>query len=266
MMEGKDFGNRGDLKISGTGSVGGGSYNYVKISGAGKVTGSIDCRQLSISGAGKIQGEVRAEDISISGSGKIEGATYCQEVSVSGAGRFLGDVQCKSISTSGSCKIDGGLKGEEVSISGSIAIDRKIEADIIKVSGIITAFGLEGERFYGDGIFKIEELLNADKIDIAIRGRCEAKEIGGEEITIRTGRNNIGGFLQSLFSFGYDEGSLRSEVIEGDVLYLENTTARMVRGDKVVIGPGCTIENLEYKSSLEVSEKSRVKNQVNLGE
>lgn len=266
-MEGRDFENRGDLKISGSGSVGGGNYNYVKISGAGRVNGSIDCRELSISGAGKILGDIKAEEVSISGSGKIEGATYCNDISVSGGAKFSGDVQCKSISTSGSCKVDGGLKSEDVSISGSLSIDKKIEAEVIKISGLLTASGLEGERFYGSGIFKIEELLNADKIDISMMGRCEAKEIGGEVITIkRDSFNKIGGLFQSLFISGYKDGSLQAETIEGDELYLEHTTAKVVRGDKVVIGPGCNIELAEYKSSLQVSEKSRVKNEVHLGE
>ncbi|MCL6576409.1 hypothetical protein [Kyrpidia sp.] len=40
------------------------------------------------------------------------------------------------------------------------------------------------------------------------------------------------------------------ETIEGDDIYLENTRARVVRGTRVQIGPGCQIGLLEYSEDF----------------
>ena len=257
-MQNKDYENRGDLKISGSGSAGGGNYNNVKISGSGKIDGDIDCSTIAISGSGKIGGGIVAERVKISGSAKITGNVKAEEVRVSGGASFGGDVEGDLIAISGFSKIVGSLIAKEVSVSGSLSLENKLEGEDIKLRGAMSCKSCEGESFDSDGAFKIDELLAADTIQISLRGRCEAKEIGGSSIRVQESLMKKGIF-QSLFGGFLDEGSLYADTIEGDEIYLENTKANTVRGAKVVIGSGCTIENLEYKESLEVDEKSKVK-------
>ncbi len=49
---------------------------------------------------------------------------------------------------------------------------------------------------------------------------------------------------------GRHEKELTVDVIEGDDVYLENTMAKIVRGNNVTIGSGCKIELVEYKGSF----------------
>ena len=51
---------------------------------------------------------------------------------------------------------------------------------------------------------------------------------------------------------------LTADIIEGDLIYLENTNAKIVRGNNVTIGTGCKIELVEYKESFKKDEKSIV--------
>lgn len=48
-------------------------------------------------------------------------------------------------------------------------------------------------------------------------------------------------------------------MIEGDDIYLENTKADIVRGNKVKIGPGCQIGVVEYRDDFTHDSKALVK-------
>ena len=54
---------------------------------------------------------------------------------------------------------------------------------------------------------------------------------------------------------GYD----KTESVEGDDIYLEYTTAKVVRGNTVRLGAGCKIDLVEYKTSLEKASDCIVK-------
>ncbi|WP_040212920.1 polymer-forming cytoskeletal protein [Clostridium polynesiense] len=263
-MESTNYEERGDLKISGSGSAGGGKYNLIKISGSGTVKGDVHCRELSISGSGKIDGDIEALYIKLSGSGKILGNVKGEEIKVSGSGHFGGDVEVQQVKISGSSKVEGKVSAEEISISGSFKAVKKIEGGIMYHRGALACESCEVENFDSDGSFNITTLLSADVIDIKLVGRCAAREIGGEIINIRKGTSRKG-LMFSIFGSLFDqEGSLKSEVIEGDEIYLENTEAKIVRGSKVIIGPGCSIEGIEYKDTLEIDKSSIVKDSVKL--
>ena len=48
------------------------------------------------------------------------------------------------------------------------------------------------------------------------------------------------------------------DVIEGDNIYIEYTQAKIVRGNTIVIGPGCNIELVEYKNNYTKDKESTV--------
>lgn len=234
--------NRGDLKISGAGSGIGGSYNEVKISGAGSINGDVDCKLLKISGAGEIKGNVKAEDVHVSGAGEVKGNLECDNAEISGSCEVKGDVKCKFIRISGGSEVKGGIKADEIEISGAVEIKDDCEA----------------ENFKASGAFEIGGLLNADNIDISMRGFCSVAEIGGEKISIRTGEVllNIGRILSGVFS---TRRGMKCSIIEGDDIYLEDTRAKIVRGNNVTIGKGCEIELVEYKNEINIYDDRSVK-------
>jgi cytoskeletal protein CcmA (bactofilin family) len=51
---------------------------------------------------------------------------------------------------------------------------------------------------------------------------------------------------------------LEAEIIEGDEIMLENTTAKIVRGNNVMLGAGCDIGTVEYKSNYVKNGDARV--------
>ena len=60
--------------------------------------------------------------------------------------------------------------------------------------------------------------------------------------------------------FGRNSG-LSTNSIEGDDIYLEYTKAKAVRGNNIILGPGCEIELVEYKDNFKQDDTSEVETQ-----
>ncbi|MDD5264805.1 MAG: polymer-forming cytoskeletal protein [Candidatus Bipolaricaulis sp.] len=240
---------RRSISMSGAGKLSGGDYARVSISGAGKVDGDLKAEEIRISGAGKVSGKTEATTISISGSGVFDGPVTADEMAVSGAGRIEGDAKVKEMKCSGSFRVSGSLSSEYVKVSGHIRVGGNLEADIFKASGG----------------FDVEGLLSADKVEIHLGGKCSAREIGGESIHVERGglreKSILLDGLVRMFWRGA-AAELTTTSIEGDEIELEGTTADVVRGKRVVIGPGCHIKTVEYTETLDVHDDAEVDKQT----
>ena len=108
----------------------------------------------------------------------------------------------------------------------------------------------EAENFNLKGVFNIEETLNADDITVKLYGPSETKEIGGSKIHVQKGGDNkLMELLTAILSpLNFYKAHLKAETIEGDDVYLEHTTAQVVRGNTVTIGEGCEIDLVEYRT------------------
>ncbi|MFN7250296.1 MAG: polymer-forming cytoskeletal protein [Anaerobacillus sp.] len=236
MMEAQKI---GDLIISGNGSTAGGTFTNVKLNGNGKVNGDIECQSLECNGSSKVEGNVKSKTTNVNGSTKFIGNLTSERVSFSGSSRVEGDLTFDYLISKGASKVTGGVKGEKMLVEGTIDIGADCEA--------------EEANFQGS--FTIDGLLNADKILVSLHGRCYAKEIGGEMINVK---KSIGPSLGLDKFFKILSRDLTAEIIEGDVVELEYTKAKVVRGNKIKIGSGCEIELVEYKNQLETSKDAKV--------
>jgi cytoskeletal protein CcmA (bactofilin family) len=234
---------RQSASVSGSGTLSGGVYSRISISGSGKVNGDIVVEELKVSGSGKVNGKTEAGQITISGSGTFADSVLAEEMRVSGSGKVEGEVHAKELKCSGSFRAKGGITSDYIKISGSLHSGGDVEADIFRATGG----------------FDIEGLLSADKIEIHLGGRCRAREIGGEQIEVtRAGSSILAGLVRIL---GVSSGisGLETSVIEADEIHLEDTRADVVRGKNVVIGSGCRIGLVEYENELRVESDAEVK-------
>lgn len=218
----------GDLKINGQSSSAGGNYNAVIINGEGRIAGDLDCIKLKINGRCDIDGNVKAESVEVYGSNSIKG-----------------NLEAERAKIHGTADIDGNLSvNKEAEIYGSIDVDGDCNAEIFNIKGT----------------FAIEGLLNAGKLKFSLYGSSRAREIGGEKITVK----KIGGLKGMIISGGRGKG-LTADTIEGDDIYLENTRAKVVRGNNIEIGQGCEIELVEYNNSLNKDKKSDIGTHTKIG-
>ncbi|AAK76782.1 cytoskeletal protein CcmA (bactofilin family) [Clostridium acetobutylicum] len=228
-----------DVKVSGSGSIGGGNYDEVKISGSAKINGNVNCNSYMCSGSSTANGNITAKEIvKISGTTKVHGDLNSGDLIVSGSSRTFGNVTAKKIKISGSSDIEGNVHTDSIDISGSVSIGEDCEA----------------EHFHARGGFEIAGLLNAGDIEIYMYGKCRVKDIGGENITVKLGS---GHFIHEMMNLFFTRGRLVTSIIEGDNIYLEHTDAKIVRGNNITIGPNCNIENIEYKNQLNMDQSCK---------
>lgn len=265
-----------DINIYGSNdfTADGSLYENVRIAGSGDIRGPLKCCKIDIFGSGDILGDVTCEnDVSIRGSGDILGNLSCGgSFTVSGSGDVRGDLICGGdISIRGSGDIKGTAKCSNLVIAGSGDIGKDVICSgkvIISGSGdisgnvtshelVMTGSGCIGgdascEKAQIGGMASISGLLNAESIEI-IPGCVEINEIGCTSLSVNTSSNKS------------SRGRyLRCNVIEGDDIFLEYTTAKTVRGKNIVIGRGCEIETVEYTENIEVNDKSTVRKPVKI--
>lgn len=233
---------RHNLEILGGGSASGGTYHNAVIKGQGQINGDLECDNLEIRGVAEVAGNVKAKTVTIKGVTQIKGSFEAEDVEISGQTNIHGLASVKILEVEGFAAVGGSLSAEEVTIKGAININGDCNAEV----------------FMSKGAFAIDGLLNAGKIEISLFGGSKAREIGGGLIQVKPVGRFFGG-LHKLFHtmFNLPEG-LTVETIEGDDIYLEYTTAKVVRGNNVSIGPGCEIVMVEYKINFQQAEGAKV--------
>lgn len=257
-----------DLSISGMGKTGGGKFANVEISGMGTILGDVDAERISISGKGTIEGNASvARKVEVSGMGTIRGSVTGGQVISSGTASIEGTVEAELVESSGNLKIGRDAKIHELSNAGRCRIEASLKAEKVSSYGLLSVGAdAEAEEFYSQGSFSIGGLLNANKIDIEIHGYCQAKEIGGEEIWVRNGHSFsfLAKLISPFLSNGKEFDKLTADLIEGTIVSLEFTSAKVVRGNKITIGPDCVVQEVEYTDELEIDSRAVVHKQTKI--
>jgi len=93
-------------------------------------------------------------------------------------------------------------------------------------------------------------LLNAGQVTIKPGGNCIVKEIGDEHIDIRVSPIDNTIFRKVIDKIFNTKAELTTGLIEGDDIYIQNTNVKIVRGNNITVGTGCTIDLLEYKGEI----------------
>jgi len=215
------------MKITGTGEASGGLYDSIAIVGEAKLHGDIETGRFKCIGQCQLTGALH------SGRFRLQG-----EADVSG------DLSAAKMNALGQVHVKGHIRGEEIVIRGMLQAGGGCEAETIQVSGGIVLGGL----------------LNAEKITIQLYGHSTVREIGGGQIQVRRSKwKEIAGLFMSR-----EIQELTADIIEGDEVYLEYTNAKLVRGNRVILGPGCRIETVQYRESLRKNKSAIVRHEYSI--
>lgn len=211
----------------------------VSVSGASKIDGC-NCEEFRASGASKVNGDLRADDADISGATKVDGNAYFGTLDSSGSLKIMGKSEGKKLDLSGASKFEDDIIVENIESSGSLKVKGDVDCDSINAKGAIKIYGtLKGD------------------VSLKLSGNSKIDRIEGGEVLVESGGSGF-----SIFGFG-KSGKLDTESISGNNIYLENTKAKIVTGNEVVIGSGCKVETVKAKS-LKVHESASVENKMNL--
>jgi len=141
--------------------------NNVKISGSGTINGG-EYGTIEVSGSAKIEGDVEAEVVDSSVSLKISGS-----------------LDANTVDSSGSIKVKGKLKARIFESSGSASFEN-LDASTVKFSGSLNSVkSVRAKSVSGTGSLEIGDTLEADEIKIKLAGDSSVKEIKGKTIDFR---------------------------------------------------------------------------------
>lgn len=216
-----------DLKLVGTTSAGGGRYRNIRVTGECDLRGDIECGKLHGMGQLAVGGSLRAALLNWTGECRAEGPFL--------AGSFRGR---------GDFHAGGGSRGEDVRLTGSIRVGGDFECGSFKLFGG----------------FEIDGLLSADRMEASMVGPCHAKEIGGGSIVVRRSRTAaVQGLVKPV-----DYAALTADSVEGDLLDLRHAKLGVARGNRVIVGPGCEIGLVEYRTIIDIHKNAKVHKLVRL--
>lgn len=248
-----------DLNLMGVFTSGGGTYGKISAMGAGKITGDVECDSLVINGGTKVLGNLKAKVMTINGGGKIDGAVQCKEGTINGAGRICNNVTSDNFQIGGSASITGNFKGKYLSMSVASHINGYIHAERVETSGSVKVDkGIQCEVLNGSGEIKTEGMVNVEELNLKLYGKSSIEEIGAAKVIVERELKDEVSPWKIISNCINDECKLTVKVIEADEIYLESTTAEVVRGKKVSIGRNCHIKLVEYSESCEVLNESNV--------
>ncbi|WP_238652926.1 hypothetical protein [Paenibacillus piscarius] len=215
---------RNDLKILGTSSSLGGIFKDVKVTGECVFDGDVDCLGFNLTGEADISGNLRVHTMKLLGECTVKG------------------------------RVDGnGLRGQ-----GQITAGKGLRVEDVRYNGgMIVTGDCEAEKVQLTGVIEVSGLLNAEALELTLLGPCRADAVGGGTITVK--RSRTGALLRPGKRISFE-----TRLIEGDRIELQHTQAQIVRGGKVIIGPGCEIDTVEYRDLLEIHASSTVRNPVQL--
>jgi cytoskeletal protein CcmA (bactofilin family) len=228
------------LVMNGSGIFSGGNFDKVRIRGDGTVNGELHCLELKVFGSADLNGKVSTSSFEIFGQGYIGEDIVTEKMKIFGEADIRGNVSVKQFKLIGSTEIHGKLVGGDIRVNGETTVEGDCEADLFRLKGVVHIGGM----------------LNAEKVEIHLHfGDSRISEIGGESIQVRRGKFGV---FKLLNLFQNHAAELLVDNIEGDEVYLEYTRAKVVRGNRVTIGPGCDIELVEYKNEFVQNEKAKV--------
>ena len=223
----------GALKIYGSGSSSGGIYSKIRVMGEGRISGDTECFIAKTFGSSVFDQDIQADEFTVYGTSIVRGKLLAKQIKIYGDADF-NDSDAEELNVWGNLDIFGTHTGEKVNTKGNLTIKGNCEVD----------------QFLSKGMFTVLGLLSADVIDIGLKfGISKVQEMGGERINVR---KDI-----SLFSHKRNP-LLVADTIEGDDIFLENTKAKIVRGNHVHIGQGCEIDSVEYFQTYKVSRGANV--------
>jgi cytoskeletal protein CcmA (bactofilin family) len=208
----------------------------------------------NINGSGSISGG-EYDNIGVSGSCTMSGHVKCKSMCVSGSCRGDGDVVCAQFKGSGSVRAHS-ITADKIECSGSLSCD-ELKAQSIGASGSVKTDSIEADRLVCSGAIKAEGLVNAESMLLTLGGNSQIGTIGGSEITVKRGHGvkifGIGLGNSGSLAVGTIEGDVvclentRADTVRGDRVFIGEgcEIGRVEYGTSYECAKGSTVGSAE---------------------
>ncbi|WP_042168574.1 hypothetical protein [Paenibacillus gorillae] len=212
---------------------------HLSIAGIGALKGGV-FQEATIEGVGDVDGDVVCTNFKLEGKVKVDGSVSAQKVKLEGVAFIGGNLRSDTIVAKGKLEVKGDLIGEDLRLDAKVIVDGRCETESLHATGKLRM-----------------GVLNAGSAHIELNGNSQINEIVGGQIHIqKQPAVSLTDWLKTPEIS--PAGKLTTQIVEGDDIYLEYTAAAVVRGTNIVIGPGCKIGLVEYKTKFEQDKNAKV--------
>lgn len=196
--------------------------------------------------------EMIGPPLNVRGSQIIHENVQAVTVHVIGHLNVSKNVTTSNLKVSGDCRIAGNCNAGQVNNLGSLRVQH-IKADKVVSAGYLSvAQEAVTGAFYAEGAVKIQSLTANADIEIRLGNKSTIEIMRTRSnIIVKPSSKLINTVMQPF-------RKLTSESIEGQNITLYRTRAKLVCGEEIVVGPGCSIDEIRYSKSLTVHPKSKV--------
>ncbi|GGG12434.1 hypothetical protein GCM10010912_66100 [Paenibacillus albidus] len=195
----------------------------------------------------KVKGSlIRREDIEASA------------VEVFGHLKARGNVTAERVKISGECSIGGICRADQVENLGSLRVD-SLQAERVTSSGYLAVTQeTRCGSFRAEGAVQLHTLKASQAIELRLGSACSIDHMSSDGLVTVVSSSMLLNLVMRPFR------KLCCKSIKGTSIILERTRAELVSGEKIVIGPGCVIEEIRYGTSLAVDPKSKVTSAIHV--
>ncbi len=229
---------KASVNIAGMGTVDTGVYSEIHISGSGSLKGTIITNTLGVSGQASSAGKITAETIDISG-----------------AFSTMDDLSSKKLNVAGSFSAGKNVNAETASFSGAASVARNLKSSKVSSAGTLSVAGdAQLGDLYMDGSIHITGKTTAKEIVIKLSGESTLASVHCVSIEVKESTSYK--WLEWFSSAR--KNHLVADTIDAAMVHLEQTDAKLVRGNNIKIGKSCKIDLVEYTGTYEADSDAKV--------
>ncbi len=246
--------DKGNIKLSGNGSISEGEYKDIKIMGNAISNGRVKAEKITIMGSADLNSSIEVKECIVFGNAIIRGNMRAEKFKVNGDLTIVGDCEVGELSVNGKTDIDGMIECNNVVIRGDMILTKACQSKTLKVYGSVDASSdLLGEEISIDGKVQCKGLLSGETVCLHAFENSYCKEIGATKLVVEKP-------IYHLLWFGYGKkNSLSCDLIEADEIKVEYTKAKIIRGKQVILNKQCEVDTLEYSEQYTKGEDCQVR-------
>ena len=192
------------------------------------------------------------------------------DVKTSGKVALSSAVTYSTIDVHGKLESDGNLVCSSLSINGKAYIPLRLIANTVSCKGKIQANSIRCNEFCGTGNIEAQT-VDADKFTLVLASKSKIQRLSAKNIMIEAKEytqleRSVTAGIFDLFHINYagekDHSGfeLIADEIHGDSVVLENTKAKLVIADHVIIKKNCQIDTLLYSNEYSCESTSDIMN------
>lgn len=190
-----------------------------------------------------------------------------------GKNKKRNEEKSSSIKSSGDSEYKGNISAETFENLCEFYLDFNYKfKNILSMKPLHANEVIECEQFYSFNLLDTEG-INAEQIFIRPYGDTRIGQIMGSHISIKKDFQMDDKFAEIPISLDVNTilrectipvNQIHVDTIEGDYINVDYVNANTISGDRVVIGPKCTVKRVEYKEDVDISEEAKVEELVKL--